>query len=125
MKQSHISLREIDKADKDVLLSDFTRWHFPFSYHGFIGSDQAEAEAFEKMLEEKQLDRKSFLMLPRYIQKKIIVSWDRVLDMNFDPYHTSPERNQGYSGYFLVVVHCWNRESGRISGALDGKKPLR
>lgn len=37
---------EIQKSDKDVLLSDFTLWHFPFSYHGFIGANQTESEAF-------------------------------------------------------------------------------
>lgn len=92
---------EINKREEDVLLSDFMLWHFPFGFQSFIGKNEEESVAFETMLEEKRLDRKRLEELPENIQNKIIKSWDRVLDMNFqDPYHTQPKDNKAIQATF-------------------------
>ncbi|MBL7736839.1 MAG: DUF3841 domain-containing protein [Chitinophagaceae bacterium] len=95
---------EINKDDKDVLLSDFILWHFPFSYRRFIGQNEGESMAFEKMLEDNGLDTKKLEELPKDIQNVIIKSWDRTLDMDFsDPYHTSPKASKSIQATFWTL----------------------
>jgi len=95
---------EINKDDKDVLLSDFILWHFPFSYRSFIGQNEEESMAFEKMLEDRGLDTKRLEKLPKDIQDVIIKSWDKTLDMDFsDPYHTCPKESKSIQATFWTL----------------------
>jgi len=95
---------EINKNDKDVLLSDFILWHFPFSYQRFIGQNEEESAAFEKMLEDKSLDKKRLGKLPKDIQTVIIKSWDKTFDMDFnDPYHTCPKETKSIQATFWTL----------------------
>ncbi len=95
---------EITKEDKNVLLSDFMLWHFPFSYQGFIGQNEKESFTFEKMLENKGLDRENLEKLPKHIQKEIIKSWDRVLDLDFSaPYYTHPRKTKTIQATFWTL----------------------
>jgi hypothetical protein len=92
---------EITKSEKDVLLSDFMLWSFPFSYHSFIGQNEQASVEFDKMLERNGLDKIEFEKLPKDIQTKIIRSWDRVLDLDFDdPYHTTPRETKTIQASF-------------------------
>ncbi len=75
---------KIIKNEKEVLLSDFLLWHFPFSYHSFIGHTEQESVAFEEMLIRKGLDTTNIENLPKHIITKIIKSWDNVLNLDFD-----------------------------------------
>lgn len=92
---------EIEKDDNKVLLSDFMLWHFPMSYHGYIGSCEKDSVAFEKMLEEKGLDRRKLNALPNNIRKEIIKSWDSVIDMEYeDTYFTYPKEHKSIQATF-------------------------
>lgn len=95
---------EINKNENDVLLSDFMLWSIPFGYQSFIGQNEEESEAFEKMLERKGFDKKNIGKLPKGIQTEIIKSWDKVLDLDFDdPYHTSPKDNKAIQATFWTL----------------------
>lgn len=92
---------EIQKHDDDVLLSDFMLWNIPFGYQSYIGAKEEDSKSFEKMLEEKSLDRKRFEDLPTTIQSEIIKSWDRVLDLDFDDsYYTTTKDNKSVQATF-------------------------
>lgn len=95
---------EIEKDEKDVLLSDFMLWSLLFGYWSFIGRNEEESVAFDDMLEAKGLDRKNLGKLPKNIRREIIKSWDRVLDMDFDdPYHTSPIETKAIQATFWTL----------------------
>ena len=95
---------EINKDDKEVLLSDFMLWSFPFSCHSFIGQNEHESVAFDEMLKCKGLDKVNIGKLPKDIRREIIKSWDRVLDMDFDdPYHTSSKGNKAIQATFWTL----------------------
>ena len=87
-----------------VLLSDFTLWHFPFSYQRFIGQNEEESMVFEKMLEDKGLDKTKLKRLPKDIQEEIIKSWDKTFDMDFnDPYHTCSKETKSIQATFWTL----------------------
>lgn len=76
---------EFDKDEKEVLLSDFDLWHAVLNKH-LISKNETEEFAFE--LELQQLDKQNdgqlnFVQLPARMQRKIINSWDNVLDLAF------------------------------------------
>lgn len=92
---------EINKNENNVLLSDFILWNIPFGYQSYIGANEEDSESFEKMLEEKSLDRKRFEDLPTMIQSEIIKSWDKVLDLDFDDsYYTILKANKSIQATF-------------------------
>lgn len=95
---------EINKNDNEVLLSDFMLWSFPLSYHNFIGQNEQESIDFDEMLERKGLNKTNIGKLPKDVQTKIIKSWDRVLDLDFDdPYHTSPKDSKAIQATFWTL----------------------
>lgn len=95
---------EINKNDHEVLLSDFMLWHYPFSYHSFIGQNEKESLEFDQMQEDRNLSNQPFEKQPENIQQKIIKSWDRVLDMNFDdPYHTTSKEDKSLQATFWTL----------------------
>jgi hypothetical protein len=86
---------EIYKKEEDVLLSDFALWAFPHAFHCFIGQNEEESRAFDEMLEHEGVNHERIGKLSKKIQKEIIKSWDRVLDLDFDdPYHASYPRKE-------------------------------
>lgn len=86
---------EIEKDEKDVLLSDFLLWHIPLSYHGYIGDTEDKSVAFENMLEQKGWDRKKIDQLPKNIRQEIVKSWDKIFDIDFDdPYFAHPKKDK-------------------------------
>lgn len=95
---------EFVKDDKDVLLSDFMLWSFPFSYQSYIGKNERESLDFDKMLHEKGLYYKNLGQLPKDIRKEIVESWDRVLDLDYcDPYHASPRAKKSIQATFWTL----------------------
>ena len=74
---------EIEKASKEVLLSDFELWHSPLSHRYFIGASQTEAEEFNAHLREVY-GTHAFEQLPPDIQQKIERSWEKIFDLGFD-----------------------------------------
>ena len=80
-------LIEIEKNEKDVLLSDFTLWHHPLGLPYYIGDTEEDTLDFESELENLGYDTRLSETLPEKYQKKIIQSWEKIFDMNFDdPY---------------------------------------
>jgi hypothetical protein len=92
---------QIEKEDKDVLLSDFDLWHFPLSFDGYIGSSEQDSLAFDKKLKAKGLYNSAFNDLPRDIQETIQKSWDKIFDMRFeDPYYTHKKEEKSIQAAF-------------------------
>lgn len=84
-------LIEIEKDEKDVLLSDFTLWHYPLGLPYYIGATQEDAFAFESELESLGYETCLSDILPTKYQQRIIKSWNKIFDMNFDdPYFSNP-----------------------------------
>lgn len=95
---------EINKDEKDVLLSDFMLWGFPFSHHGFIGENEQESVAFDEILARRGLDKMNIGKLPKDIHTEIVKSWDRVLDLDFnDPYHAHPREKKAIQATFWTL----------------------
>lgn len=86
---------EIEKDDKDVLLSDFSLWHFPLSYHDYIGKSEEDCNDFETRLDKLGLSMKFYNDYPLNIQIEIQKSWERIFDLNFeDSYITQKNENK-------------------------------
>lgn len=84
-------LIEIEKNEKDVLLSDFELWHHPLGLPYYIGDTEEDTLAFEAELEALGHDTSLSDSLPIKYQQKIIKSWEKVFDMDFDdPYFSKP-----------------------------------
>ncbi len=74
---------EIEKEQRDVLLSDFVLWNWPLFYRDYIANSEKEAVEFERKLCGKELTK----MEENQIEK----SWEKIFDMNFDlDYYTLP-----------------------------------
>lgn len=90
-KGKKLVLLEIEKNEKDVLLSDFELWHHPLGLQCYIGNSEEETLAFEAELENLGCDTHLHDALPITYQQRIIKSWDKIFDMNFDdPYFSRP-----------------------------------
>ncbi len=77
---------EIEKEQKDILLSDFVLWHWPLCYKGYIADSEKEALEFEKKLDSRELEK-----LSEVEKNQIEKSWEKIFDMNFDlAYYTLP-----------------------------------
>lgn len=77
---------EIEKEQKNVLLSDFVLWHWPLCYRDYIANSEKEAIEFEKKLCKKGLKK-----LTKTEKIQIEKSWEKIFDMNFDlDYYTLP-----------------------------------
>jgi len=61
---------EIEKEEKDVLLSDFQLWDSPLSYKYFIANSESECLKFEAEMNQK-FGTDSFSKLPVKIRAKI------------------------------------------------------
>ncbi len=82
---------EIEKDNDSVLLSDFELWHTPLSYKTFIGDSETEAKDFDLLLKRQGLDNEDFENLPDQFKDKIIKSWDKIFDLDFDcEYYSQP-----------------------------------
>lgn len=86
---------EFTANQKDVLLSDFLLWDLPLFYKSFIGDTEKEYEEFDKIVEEKKLTDISFHEYPKHLKEKIINSWEKIFDLNFnDSYFTTTKENK-------------------------------
>lgn len=82
---------EFTKDESEILLSDFNLWHNPHSYKDFIGNNEDEALIFERNLIDLGLENERFDTYPISIKNKIIKSWDKIFNMEFeDEYYTHP-----------------------------------
>lgn len=75
---------EIEKEDDSVMLSDFELWHIPLSYKTLIANSEHELKEFEIELTNKGLGNASFDKLPDHYKEKIVNSWDKIFDLDFD-----------------------------------------
>ena len=75
---------EFFKNQSEVLLSDFHLWHFPLTYKGFIGDNEEDGIGFEKELCDLNLENIGFEAYPKEIKDKIVKSWSKIFDMDFD-----------------------------------------
>lgn len=98
---------DIEKNNDSVLLSNFELWHAPLAYKTFIGNSEVEGKEFEEYLKQTGLDKENFLKLsnnhkpPNNIKTKIIGSWDKIFDLNFDcKYYTQPKANKSIQATF-------------------------
>lgn len=100
---------EFTKDESEILLSDFNLWHYPLSYKGFIGSNEDEALMFERDFIVLGLENERFDTYPISIKKKIIKSWDKIFDMDFeDAYYTHPFNDK------MIQATFWELRSDEI-----------
>ena len=103
-KGEHAVRLTIEKKGNEVLLSDYELWHFPLSFRSYIADNECDGIFFEKMLTQKGLYHTDFPLLPEDIQKDIVKSWDKVLDMDFDdPYSTDPFPKKSIQATFWML----------------------
>ncbi|MFD2562645.1 DUF3841 domain-containing protein [Aquimarina rubra] len=77
---------EIEKDQKDILLSDFVLWHWSLSYKDYIADSEIEANEYEKRRGNDEFEK-----LSKAEKNQIEKSWEKVFDMNFDlEYYTLP-----------------------------------
>jgi len=94
---------EIEKDQKDVVLSDFELWHYPLN-KWFIGENEKSAIAFENEISKLGLNQFKFDSYPQKIKLKIIESWDKIFDLKFDdPYYTQPENDKCLQATFWEI----------------------
>ncbi|MEP0263568.1 DUF3841 domain-containing protein [Dokdonia sp.] len=87
---------EIEKDQKDILLSDFVLWHTPLSYRNYIADSEEEAIDFEEKLGTIEFEK-----LPPSTRNKIEKSWEKVFDMSFDlEYYTLPFEEKAIQATF-------------------------
>ncbi|MEZ5672958.1 MAG: DUF3841 domain-containing protein [Thiotrichaceae bacterium] len=87
-------LIEIEKAENEVLLSDFELWHFPLSFHSYIADSEEDDEAFEKLIIQDLKAGKNL------IEK----SWEKVLDMDYcTPYAASSREEKRIQATFWTI----------------------
>lgn len=82
-------LIEIEKDEKNILLSDFTLWHHPLGLPYYIGETEEDTLSFEAELESLGYNTCLSDVLPTKYQQKIIKSWEKIFDMNFDDLYFS------------------------------------
>lgn len=73
---------EINKKESEVLLSDFHLWHHALNYWK-INDCEEESEAFDRLLQSKNI---KFIEKENYteeIKQQVIQSWDKIVDMNY------------------------------------------
>lgn len=97
---------EINKNENEVLLSDFDLWHYALN-KWFLGKNETEGIAFDtelNCLEKKGFNVFEFEKLPTNTQHKIIESWDKILDLEFnDPYYTYPKDKKSIQATFWTL----------------------
>ncbi len=102
LEKGEVGVRiEIEKDEKEVLLSDYTLWHSPLGNNYYIGESENDAMKFEKMLEDKKLDKVEFEKLPTDIRKQIERSWLKVFDLDYDcPYFAHKKEDKSIQASF-------------------------
>ncbi len=94
---------EIEKNDKNILLSDFDLWHFPLNQWN-ISDNEEEDNAFDKMLEEEEGENARFSHLPSTIKKQIVKTWDKIFDMDYsEEYATLPKECKSIQATFWTL----------------------
>lgn len=97
---------EISKNENEVLLSDFVLWHSALNKF-FIGINEEDGLAFEvalDKLEEQGIEPYKFDKLPRVFQQKMIESWDKIFDLEFDdPYYSCPKAAKSIQATFWTL----------------------
>lgn len=86
---------EIEKEDKDVLLSDFVLWVHPLSKYYIPVSEEDDLlfdNALNPFLKENNLRFGDFHKYPKVIQEKIIKSWELVFDLDFADEYIASKR---------------------------------
>jgi hypothetical protein len=76
---------EIEKDVKDVLLSDFTMWHFPIAGH-YISDSEEDDNTFDLLLKQNGFvySDPDFDAIPVELKHRIIKSWDKIFDLNYE-----------------------------------------
>ncbi|EZH75884.1 hypothetical protein ATO12_03580 [Aquimarina atlantica] len=87
---------EIEKEQKDILLSDFVLWHWPLSYKDYIADSEVEANEFEKKYGNTEYEE-----LSKTEKNLIEKSWEKIFDMNFDlEFYTLPFKEKKIQATF-------------------------
>lgn len=83
-KGTHGVRIEIEKKDKDVILSDFTLWHFPITKH-YIADSESDNMEFDNLLEKNGFiySDPDFESIPTVLKNQIINSWNKILDLKY------------------------------------------
>ncbi len=79
---------EINKSEKDILLSDFSLWHHVLNYWQ-ISDNEKESEEFDRLLKFNNI---RFIDKEKYtpeIKRKVEKSWDKILDMDYVPEYSA------------------------------------
>lgn len=100
-KGEEFVLLDINKDETEVLLSDFDLWHFPLSYQSYIGDSEEDTLLFEQELTNLGFDSKLNNELPPFYANKIIDSWNKIFDLNYEePYFTYPKDQKSIQATF-------------------------
>jgi hypothetical protein len=87
-------LLEIEKAENEVLLSDFDLWHFPLSFRSYIADSEEDDIAFEKAHGHRSETGKAL------IEK----SWNKIFDLGYcAPYAASPKEDKSIQATFWTL----------------------
>lgn len=82
-KGTHGVRLTIQKEMRDILLSDFILWHFPYCYHNYIAANKLQDELFEQKLKKQNLENAGFEQLPSHLKKAIEKSWQLIFDIDY------------------------------------------
>lgn len=88
---------EIEKQDKDVLLSDFMLWTHPLN-KWYIPKSEQDDKLFDSILypflEANNLKFGNFDKYPAHIQEKIKKSWELIFDLDFADDYIASEKDE-------------------------------
>jgi Domain of unknown function (DUF3841) len=86
---------EIEVDARQVVLSDYDRWHCGINY-AYLANSEDEHDAFYNDLDAKGIDYRLLRPLPEPYHQAIQGSWQRVFDLDYflDGWTASPEARQ-------------------------------
>lgn len=94
---------EINKNDKEVLLSDFILWHYVLNYWE-ISDNEEESNEFDRLLKMENI---SFTEKEKYtpmLKQKVEQSWDKIFDMSYSlDYSASPFDKKSIQATFWTL----------------------
>ena len=82
-KGAHGVRLEIIKDIKDILLSDFELWHYPYCYKSFIPKNKKDEQHMEELIQIENLTDSHFFEYPAHIRELIQKSWENIFDLNY------------------------------------------
>lgn len=119
--QTEAVMLELEVPDNEVLLSNFSSWHLPLN-HWAICNRSEDKQLRKELGEYEEVHGKCYELheYPEEIRRKVINTWERVLDLNlYDPYIVAYKRqNSSIQGTiwllrkeWLKVAHIFNKHS--------------